>query len=96
MSLFKGTRYTHTQAYVRDHDAVMLDIRKAAVFNLRNATYYTFIEGDTIDGIAYKQYNNAALWWAILDANPKFQSEIEIVPGDVLVIPPYDEVVKWL
>lgn len=94
--LFQGTRYTHTQAYIRDGSALVLDKRKQAAFDLTDATYYTFVECDTLDCIAYKQYGDAKLWWAILDANPRFMSEMEIKPGDLLVIPPYEEVLKWL
>lgn len=94
--LFEGTRYTTTSAYIHEGDALVLDIRQQASFNLSDATFYTFRERDTLDGIAYMQYGNAALWWAILDANPRFQHEIEIKPGDLLVIPSYEEVIRWL
>lgn len=94
--LYKGTRYTKTPAYVRDGEVLILSKRQHATFNMEDAIYYTFVEGDTLDCIAYKVYDNAKLWWAILDANPQFSSEIEIVAGDVLAIPPYEEVVKWL
>ena len=94
--LFQGTRYTNTPAYIRDGGALIVDIRNQADFDLSKATYYTVVEGDTVDGIAYKQYGNAALWWAIMDSNPQFQHEIEIKPGDLIAIPPYEEVLKWL
>ena len=81
--LFQGTRYTNTPAYIRDGGALIVDIREQAEFDLSKATYYTVVEGDTVDGIAYKQYGNAALWWAIMDANPQFQHEIEIKPEDL-------------
>lgn len=93
--LFYGTRYARTTAYIRDY-TLTLDKRQPAEFNMTNATYYTFVEGDTIDGIAYREYGDARLWWAILDANHQFLSEIEIKAGDVLAIPPYEEVLKWL
>ena len=94
--LFQGTRYTNTPAYIRDGGALIVDIREQAEFDLSKATYYTVVEGDTVDGIAYKQYGNAALWWAIMDANPQFQHEIEIKPGELIAVPPYEEVLKWL
>lgn len=56
--------------------------------------YYTFKEGDTLDGLAYKYYGDASLWWSILDANPSFESEIEIEYGTVLTIPTKREVVN--
>ena len=45
------------------------------------------------DYIAYKTYGDSRLYWAILDANPQYQSELEIQVGDVLIVPAYDEVV---
>jgi nucleoid-associated protein YgaU len=71
-----------------------MDIRSRYVFDLTNAIYYTVVQGDTLDGIAYRQYGNAQLWWAIMDANPQYQSELEIKAGDVLCIPPYEQVVR--
>ena len=95
MSVFQGSRYVNTSAYVRRGETLVLDIRSRNQFDAEKSTFYTVVQGDTIDGIAYKQYGNAQLWWAIMDANPLYQSEIEIKPGDVLMIPPFDEVVKY-
>ena len=94
MSVFQGSRYVKTPAYVRRGETLILGIRKRNTFDKEKSTFYTVVQGDTIDGIAYKHYGNAKLWWAIMDANPLYQSEIEIKPGVVLMIPPFDEVVK--
>ena len=94
MAVFKDSRYTKTSAYIRQGNNLILSIRSRNYFNLEKATFYTVLQGDTIDGIAYKKYGNAQLWWAIMDANPKYQSEIELKAGDVLIIPSFDEVVK--
>jgi len=94
MAVFQGSRYVKTSVYTRRGETAVLSIRNKNNFDLTNATFYTVVQGDTIDGIAYNQYGNAQLWWAIMDANPTYQSELEIKPGDVLVIPPFDEVVK--
>ena len=93
MAVFRDSRYVKTSAYVRDGGTLILDIRKKNYFDVSKSTFYTVVQGDTIDGIAYKKYGNAQLWWAIMDANPHYQSEIEIKPGDVLTIPSFDEVV---
>lgn len=92
MAVFQDSRYTKTPAYVRQ-GSLILGIRNRNYFNVDKATFYTVVQGDTIDGIAYRQYGNAQFWWAIMDANPKYQSELEIKPGDVLTIPSLDEVV---
>lgn len=94
MAVFQGSRYVKTPAHVRRGETLILDIREKAKFDADKSTFYTVVQGDTIDGIAYKQYGNAQLWWAIMDANPLYQSEIEIKPGVILMIPPFDEVVK--
>lgn len=94
MALFKDSRFLKTSAYNRRGETLILNIRKRAKFNLEDATYYTFIQGDTLDGIAYKTYENAQLWWAILDANPQYQSEAEINVGDILAIPSFEQVVR--
>ncbi len=93
MGVYRGSRYINTKLY--DHkSALVMDIRSRYVFDLTNAIYYTVVQGDTLDGIAYRQYGNAQLWWAIMDANPQYQSELEIKAGDVLCIPPYEQVVR--
>jgi phage tail protein X len=97
MSLYLGTRYTRTGIYdPNSQGKPILEIREKAQFNLNNATYYTVIEGDTVDGIAYKQYGNAQYYWAILDANPNYMSELDIEPGDVIAIPSLDEVLSFI
>ena len=94
MSVFQGSRYVKTSAYIRRGETLILSIRSRNQFNVDKSTFYTVVQGDTIDGIAYKQYGRAELWWAIMDANPQYQSEVDIQAGDILVIPDFDEVVK--
>lgn len=94
MAVFQGSRYVKTSAYVRRGETLILNMREKAHFNESLCSFYTVVQGDTIDGIAHKQYGNAQLWWAIMDANPVYQSEIEIKAGDVIKIPPYEEVVR--
>ena len=94
MAVYQGSRYAKTPLYIIKGETPVIGIRTRYKFNLKEATYYTVIQGDTIDGIAFKHYSNAQLWWAIMDANPQYQSELEIKAGDVLCIPPFSEVVK--
>lgn len=95
MSVYQGSRYTTTPVFVRGGSTAILETRSRFKFDLTDATYYTVIEGDTVSGIAYKQYGNAQLYWAILDAN-YLQSELDISPGTVLAIPPFSEVSKYV
>ena len=94
MSIFKGSRYIHTPIYARRGENFILNIRDKAKFNPENFTYYTVVQGDTIDGIAFKFFGNANLYWAIMDSNPSLMSELDIEVGDVLAIPSFEEVVK--
>lgn len=94
MAVFQGSRYVKTPAYVRRGETLVLGMRERHHFKESSCQYYTVVQGDTIDGIAYKKYGNAQLGWAIMDANPLYQSEIEVKAGDVIKIPPYEEVVK--
>lgn len=94
MAVFAGSRYVRNSAYVRRGETLVLSIRSRNHFKKSKCTFYTVVQEDTIDGIAFKYYGNAQLWWAIMDANPIYQSEVEIKPGDILMIPPFEEVVK--
>ena len=94
MSVFQGSRYVKTPAYIRKGETLILEMRERVKFDESKSTFYTVVQGDTIDGIAFKKYNNAQLWWAIMEANPLYQSEIELKPGTILMIPPFEEVVK--
>lgn len=96
MAVFQGSRYVKTPAYVRRGETLILQIRNRVYFDEALCKYYTVVQGDTIDGIAYNQYGNAQLGWAIMDANPVFQSEMDIKAGDVIKIPPFEEVVKCI
>lgn len=92
--MFENSRYLRTPVYTRlGEDSPILKIRSRYTFNIQNATIYEWVEGDTLDGLAYKYYGIAALRWAILDANPSYRSEFEIEYGDRIFIPDYDEVV---
>ena len=94
MPVYENSRYLHTQMFNRlGWDTPTLDVRERFTFNEQNCTPYMWVDGDTLDGVAYKQYGNTALRWAILDANPKYRTEFEIQNGDIILIPNYDEVV---
>lgn len=94
MAIHVGSRYIHTPIYAKNGQAFIFNIRNKFKFNSKNATYYTVLQGDSVDGIAYKFYGNANLYWAIMDANPHLQSELDIKVGDVLMIPNFEEVAK--
>lgn len=94
MAVYDNSRYLHTsQISRRGWGVPTLDVRERFTFNEAQCTPYIWIEGDTLDGLSFKSYGNTALRWAILDANPQYRSEFDIKPGDVVLIPSYEEVV---
>lgn len=93
MTVYSKGRYTNTTPYVRNGTLVFTR-RNRVSFNKDRAKYYTVVLGDTMDGIAYNMYGSACLYWAIMDANPAYSSELDMKPGDVIVIPSKDEVVS--
>ena len=94
MAVFEGSRYVTTKLKHFGRPVPLIDIRPPVQFDLSRAKHYTVQPGDRIDGIAYKQYGRADLYWAIMDANQQYFSEIDIRVGDVIFIPSMREVVK--
>lgn len=92
MTVYNKSRYVPTPAYMT-RGVKLLKLRTRKQFNFNNATLYTVIQGDTLDFLAYKIYGSSSYFWAILDANPKYQSEMDIKAGDILVIPAVEDVV---
>lgn len=93
--LFDNSRYLKTKMIKRTGmDSYTFQIRTRNTFNLDAGVYYEWVEGDTLDGVAYDFYGEVALRWAILDANPKYRTEFDIKSGDSVFIPSYDEVVE--
>ena len=95
MAVYENSRYLHARVMTRlGWDSPTLQMRERFSFNQDNCTSYEWCDGDTLDGVAYKYYENTALRWAILDANPKYRTEFDIKNGDIILIPDYDEVVN--
>lgn len=95
MSVYSNSRYLNTTMFTRlGYSSPTLRIRERATFNEEKCTVHEWCEGDTLDGLSYRYYDNTALRWAILDANPQYRTEFEIENGDHILIPDYEEVVK--
>ena len=95
MAVYENSRYLQTQQTTRlGWDTPTLQMRERFTFNQENCELYEWCDGDTLDGVAYKYYENCALRWAILDANPKYRTEFDIANGDIILVPDYDEVVN--
>ena len=95
MAVYENSRYLQTTLYSRiPSKTTMFQLRQRHNFNEDNYTSYQWIDGDSLDGVAYKFYVNCALRWAILDSNPNYRTEWDIENGDVINIADYEEVVE--
>lgn len=92
MSIYKHSRYTDTSVYYSGGTVPTFDIRKRLDFSKAKGTYVTWREKDTTDNLAYKYYGTSDLWWIILDANPQYQTELDMKVGDTIFIPDRTEV----
>lgn len=93
--IYRNSRYTKTPVDTTYGSAVF-KMRKRFEFNTNNAKIHQFTASDRLDGLALEYYDDPHLWWAILEANPQFKSELEIPYGTELVIPTLNEVMKCL
>jgi len=94
MAVYENSRYLHTKMNNRlGFDVPTFQIRERFTFNEQNCSVYEWVDGDTLDGVAVKQYGIADLRWAIMDANPQYKTEFDIKNGDHILIPNYEEVV---
>lgn len=98
MSIYTGSRYTSTPTYYpRGSDKQVFDIRERKKLDLTdNIKFHTWTSTDRLDYLAYTLYGDSKYWWALLDANPQYQSEFDIKVGDLLAIPTYEEVINSL
>lgn len=92
MSIYQSSRYSLSTTFFRGDGKLVLPLRRKVCFNKKVAKQYTVKQGDSSDSIAYNEYGNAQLNWAILDAND-YLNDLEMSAGDVIYIPPYEEVV---
>ena len=94
MAVFEGSRYVTAKLKKFGGDVPLIDIRQPVQFDPGTCRHYTVLPGDRVDGIAYAEYGRADLYWAIMDANPQYFSEVDVGAGDVVLIPPLREVAR--
>lgn len=91
--IYKNSRYTNTPLYSRD-DTMVFKRRNMQNYDTKQSKVHVFIQGETLPMLAQRYYRDTQLWWAILEANPKYRCPLDIVYGDVLIIPPIEEVLR--
>lgn len=96
MAVYSNSRFIKTDVDLYNYPALVIQIREPAEFNLRRAVKYQFASYDNLRVLAYKFYGTSLLWWAILDANPQYQTELEIETGDIILIPLLREVLNYV
>lgn len=94
--IYQNSRFTHTRTFVTPEGKKVFKIREVANISTKNAYRHVYGEKDRLDLLAVQYYNNSQLWWVILDVNHKYYCEDDIKYGDVLIVPRYEEVIKWL
>lgn len=91
--IFKGSRYTNNEMYARE-GTLVYKRRTLLNFNTMTSLKHVFIQSDTLYNLAFEFYHDPQLWWVILEANPKYRTELDIKVGDVINIPSKDEVMN--
>lgn len=90
MPIYEGSRYATADVIPV---AAVDGVYRATVFPTRSvtepATYtvHRVTEGDRLELLAHRAYENAELWWVIADANPELIYPDDLVPGTLLKIP---------
>jgi hypothetical protein len=98
MAIYKGSRYQTTKVYnFYDGEKFipLFNLRKLStqLTNLQdNSRTYLWKSTDRIDILSYNEYGDSSLWWAIMDANPRYMSPLEIQVGDIISIPKYETI----
>jgi len=86
--IFKGSRYAKEFLYYdAEKDSPYLGFPVSSIKTDVKDIIYEFQQGDRLDIIALIIYKNPKMKWKILYANPEYETELDIKPGDKIVIP---------
>lgn len=78
------SRYKETGTYIVNNTKIL---QRREMETYKDFYKYIVIEGDTLYNIAYKCYGSETYWWRILEANPRYNTPLDIKPGDMIYIP---------
>jgi hypothetical protein len=85
----QDSRYAGCVLYVDDSDEFIGSRVRIDTTQQLDDIFYTVVECDRIDHIAYRYLGRAELWWIICDYNDIF-FPFDIEPGTVLRLPSID------
>ena len=90
MTIYQGSRYEREKvARVLATDG----LRHPTIFRRPppdwrfDYTEHLVVEGDRLDLIAYREYGDSELWWAIAEVNSELDVPDPLPPGFVLRVP---------
>lgn len=90
--LYSNSRYIKTKTYIDMSGATVFYNRATQTFNPEKCTRYLVKGFDTLETIAFEKLGDVNYKWAILDCNPHYLTELNIKPGDTILIPNIDDV----
>lgn len=89
LSLSANNPYSTGRVLRLEDNTVLLERPRLKYIPSNRDRYYTVIQGDTLDSIAYSAYGDSKLYFIIKDANDiLFNYDLEV--GDTLIIPDVD------
>lgn len=87
----EDSRYAKCVLYVDGSDEFIGTRQRIDTTPQPDDVFYTVLEGDRIDLIAYRYLGRAELWWVICDYNNIF-FPLELEVGDMLRLPSAEHV----
>ncbi len=91
--LLNNSRYKNGRRFEADEQGLVRckGIREREIGPAVGVVEHVIEAGDRLDLLAHHYYNDARLWWRILDANPDLSSGVELSltdrAGEVILIP---------
>ena len=91
MGIYQGSRYEYSVidfvAVRQDADANAIVFYEFDDIGVISYKEHIYRQGERLDNIAFDYYQDPALWWIILDANPDIEDPTNIKAGTVIRIP---------
>jgi nucleoid-associated protein YgaU len=91
MPIFKGSRYEYSTvdfvATTPNGDANPIVFYYMTQLGKVRFYEHTYVQGERLDQIAYRYYNDSTYWWIIPEFNPEVKDFTNIPNGTVLRIP---------